>query len=36
MWLLLYTLPAAIAVWRPSRRQSATVHLEAGTEGRGW
>ena len=36
MWLLLYTLPAAIAVWRPSRRQSETVHSDAATEGRGW
>jgi hypothetical protein len=30
MWLLLYTLPAAIAVWRPSRRRIGTIGFEAG------
>ena len=37
MWLLLYTLPAAIAVWRPSRRrQVGTIGLETGAGEQGW
>ena len=37
MWLLLYTLPAAIAVWRPRRRRPVgTIGLEAGGAEGGW